>query len=101
MIGTEVPKDHLNSIAQGATTTFVSVVVGSFSRMKMSTKKGIFCVQAVTSKVTQQHCACLRHSMMRIPVSQEKKVVMWMMMICAAVAVGRMHQAVTTTACTV
>jgi hypothetical protein len=39
--------------------------------------------------------------MMRIPVNQEKTVVMWMMKINAAVGVGRMHQAVATTACTV
>ena len=51
--------------------------------------------------LTQPYCASLSPSMMRIPVNQEKTVVMWMMKINAAVGVGRMHQAVTTTACTV
>jgi len=101
MKGAEVPNDHLNSSAQGATTTSITAVVESFSRMRMGTKKGMFCVQVVTVELTQPYCACLSPSMMRIPVNQEKTVVMWMMKINAAVGVGRMHQAVAATACTV
>jgi hypothetical protein len=101
MTGAEVPKDLLNSDAQGATTTFITAVAGSYSWVRMGTTEGMFCVQVVTVELTQPYCACLSPSMMRIPVNQEKKVVMPMMKINDPVVVGRMHQAVTTTACAV
>ncbi len=103
MKGAEVQNELLKSNAQGAKITSIISVVGSFTMMRTGTKKGMFCVQVVISVLSQPYCACLSPSMMRIAVKREEVVmtVMSVTMINAAVVVGRMPLAVTTTACTV
>ncbi len=74
-------------------------MVEDYLAMKMDLNRVTFYAQVVTVELTQHYCACLSPSMMWIAVKRERVVqpVMSVIQINVAVAVGRMHQTVTTT----
>ncbi len=103
MKGVGVLRGPLLSDALGVMASYITAVVVCYPWMKMGSKVEIFYAQHVTVEQMQPYCAYLSPGMMRIEVKREEVVltVMSVIMISAAVVVGRMHQPVATTACTV